>query len=45
MHLPHEAVCRDGLLALFVNLVAKGYRYYFTGTVKKERHLMRSTSG
>lgn len=34
MYLPHEATNRDGLLALLVNLIAKGYRYYFTGSVK-----------
>ena len=34
MHLPHEAVNRDGVLALFVNLIAKGYRYHFTGRIK-----------
>ena len=34
MHLPHEATNRDGLIALLVNLIAKGYRYYFIGKVK-----------
>jgi hypothetical protein len=34
MHLPHDAINRDGVLALFVNLIAKGYRYYFTGKIK-----------
>lgn len=34
MYLPHEATNRDGLLALLVNLIAKGYRYYFTGKTK-----------
>lgn len=34
MHLPHEATNRDGLVALLVNLIAKGYRYYFIGRVK-----------
>lgn len=32
--LPHCAVSATGLTALLVNLVAKGYRYYFTGMVK-----------
>lgn len=35
MKLPHEVTNRDGLVALRVTLVAKGYRYYFSGHVKK----------
>jgi len=37
MHLPHEATNRDGLLALLVNLIAKGYRYYFIGKLKPSK--------
>lgn len=35
MELPHEVTSRDGLVALLVTLVAKGYRYYFTGKIKE----------
>lgn len=29
----HEIVSVDGMVAILVNLISKGYRYYFTGTI------------
>lgn len=33
----HDVTSIDGMVAVIVNLVSKGYRYYFTGTLKAGR--------
>jgi hypothetical protein len=38
MEARHRVGSIDGMVAILVNLISKGYRYYFTGTVEDERN-------